>query len=101
MRTRNMTTGSPAKLIFAVALPLMLGNVFQQLYTVVDTAVVGNVLGVTALAALGASDWFNWMCMSIVQGLAQGFSIPIAQAFGADDGPALRKNVASAILLAA
>ena len=101
MRTRNMTTGRPARLIFSVALPLMLGNVFQQLYTVVDTAVVGNVLGVSALAALGASDWFNWMFMSIVQGFAQGFSIPLAQAFGAEDVPSLRKIVASAAVLAA
>lgn len=101
MRTRNMTAGKPAGLIFSVALPLMLGNVFQQMYTVVDTAVVGNVLGVSALAALGASDWFNWMFLSIVQGFAQGFSIPIAQTFGADDLPSLRKNVASATLLSA
>lgn len=101
MHTRNMTVGSPAGLIFSVALPLMLGNVFQQMYTVVDTAVVGNVLGVSALAALGASDWFNWMFLSIVQGFAQGFSIPIAQTFGADDLPSLRKNVASATMLSA
>ncbi len=85
-----MTTGRPAGLILSVALPLMLGNVFQQMYTVVDTAVVGNVLGVTALAALGASDWFNWMFLSIMQGFAQGFSIPIAQEFGADNPAALR-----------
>lgn len=96
-----MTAGKPAPLIFSVALPLMLGNVFQQMYTVVDTAVVGNVLGVSALAALGASDWFNWTFMSIVQGFAQGFSIPIAQTFGADDLPSLRRNVASAAVLAA
>lgn len=101
MRTRNMTAGKPAGLILSVALPLMLGNVFQQMYTVVDTAVVGNVLGVSALAALGASDWFNWMFLSIVQGFTQGFSIPIAQTFGADDLPSLRKNVASAIMLSA
>ena len=56
-----MTEGSPAKLLITFALPLMVGNVFQQLYTVVDTAVVGQVVGVSALAALGAADWLNWM----------------------------------------
>ena len=101
MKIRNMTAGRPAGLILSVALPLMLGNVFQQMYTVVDTAVVGNVLGVTALAALGASDWFNWMFLSIMQGFAQGFSIPIAQEFGADNPEALRRNIASAIRQAA
>jgi len=101
LKTRNMTAGTPWKLILAVALPLMLGNVFQQLYTVVDTAVVGNVLGVNALAALGASDWFNWMFLSVIQGLTQGFAIPIAQEYGANNLPALRKNVATAIKLAA
>jgi hypothetical protein len=63
----------------------MLGNVFQQLYTVVDTMVVGKGVGMNALAALGSSDWFNWMLLSMVQGFAQGFAIPMAQAFGADD----------------
>ena len=101
MKTKNMTAGTPWKLILAVALPLMLGNVFQQLYTVVDTAIVGNVLGVNALAALGASDWFNWMFLMIIQGLTQGFTIPVAQEYGAGDMPALRRNVATAIKLSA
>lgn len=58
---KDMTSGSPLKLIVTFALPLMLGNIFQQLYTVVDTMVVGNALGVDALAALGATDWLYWM----------------------------------------
>ena len=56
---KNMTQGRPVTLLITFALPLMLGNVFQQLYTVVDTAVVGQGLGVQALAALGACDWLN------------------------------------------
>ena len=80
-----MTEGSPAKLLITFALPLMVGNVFQQLYTVVDTAVVGQVVGVSALAALGAADWLNWMVLGIIQGLTQGFSILMAQHFGAKD----------------
>ena len=99
MKTRNMTEGSPIRLILAVAFPLMLGNVFQQLYTVVDTQVVGVVEGVAALAALGSSDWFLWLFTGMVQGFAQGFSIPMAQAFGAGDIKALKKSVGNAATL--
>ena len=70
---KNMTTGSPARLFLAFSLPLMVGNVFQQLYTVVDTMVVGRVLGTLALAAVGTVAWFNWMFMGIITGLPQGF----------------------------
>ena len=101
MKTRDMTAGSPVKLILLTALPLMLGNVFQQLYTVVDTAVVGKGIGMEALAALGSADWFNWMWLSVAQGLAQGFAIPVAQAFGAKDYDDLRASLGSAVLLAA
>ena len=69
---KNMTTGSPARLFLAFSLPLMVGNVFQQLYTVVDTMVVGRVLGTSALAAVGTVDWFNWMFLGIITGLTQG-----------------------------
>ena len=100
MQVKNMTEGNPIRLILSVALPLMVGNIFQQLYTVVDAQVVGTVEGVGALAALGASDWFYWMYLGIVQGLAQGFTIPMAQTFGAKDYPALRKNVGNSIVLA-
>lgn len=100
MKVRNMTEGKPVRLILSVALPLMLGNIFQQLYTVVDAQVVGGIVGVSALAALGASDWFNWLLLGVIQGLAQGFTIPMAQAFGAGDHARLRKNIGNAILLA-
>ena len=82
-QTRPMTEGRPVSLIFTFALPLMIGNVFQQFYTVVDTMVVGKALGVHALAALGAADWMNWMMLGIIQGLTQGFGILMAQHFGA------------------
>ena len=98
---KSMTTGKPIKLIFAFALPLMIGNVFQQLYTVVDTMVVGQVLGVKALAALGASDWLNWMMLGIIQGFAQGFSILMAQEFGAGNIQRLKKVVGNAVVLSA
>lgn len=96
-----MTAGKPASLIFRFALPLMLGNVFQQLYTVVDTAVVGKALGVGALAALGATDWLNWLMLSMIQGLTQGFGILMAQSFGARQMDKLRGSVAASVLLSA
>lgn len=97
---KNMTEGNPGKLIFAFAIPLMAGNVFQQLYTVVDTMVVGKFLGVQALAALGAAEWLNWMMLGTIQGFTQGFGIQMAQDFGAQDYKRLRKTVGSSALLA-
>ena len=99
MRTQNMTEGRPLPLIMKVALPLMAGSLFQQLYTVVDAAVVGRGIGLSALAALGSADWFNWLWLSLAVGLAQGFAIPIAQAFGADDMPDLRRWAGTAVVL--
>ena len=99
MRTRDMTEGQPLRLILVVALPLMLGSVFQQLYTVVDAAVVGRGIGLEALAALGSADWFTWLWISLAQGLTQGFAIPIAQAFGARDMQDLRRWTGSAAVL--
>ena len=100
-RIQNMTQGSPARLIFSFAIPLMLGNAFQQFYTVVDTAIVGQALGVHALAALGASDWLNWLVLGVIQGFAQGFSIHMAQRFGADDHEGLNRSIGGTITLAA
>lgn len=100
-RIQNMTSGNPAKLIFSFAIPLMLGNVFQQLYTVVDTAIVGQALGVYALAAMGAADWLNWLVLGMVQGFAQGFSIYMSQRFGADDREGLNRSIGATVTLAA
>lgn len=94
-----MTQGSPLRLIITFALPLMAGNVFQQLYTVVDTAVVGQVVGVGALASLGAADWLNWMVLGIIQGLTQGFSILMAQNFGAEDHRGLSRSIGTSVTL--
>ena len=98
-RTLNMTTGSPVKLLFSFALPLMFGNIFQQLYTVVDIAIVGRGVGMTALAALGTVDWLNWMMVGIAQGFTQGFCIRMSQRFGAKDPEGLKKVLGNAILL--
>ena len=100
-RTLNMTTGSPMKLLFSFALPLMFGNIFQQLYTVVDTAIVGRGVGMTALAALGTVDWLNWMMLGIAQGFTQGFCIRMSQRFGAQDIDGLKRTLGTSVLLTA
>lgn len=98
-RTLNMTHGSPIKLLFSFALPLMFGNIFQQLYTVVDTAIVGQGVGMHALAALGTVDWLNWMMLGIAQGFTQGFCIRMSQRFGAQDTEGLKATLGNSILL--
>ena len=99
VRVKDMTSGTPWKELLAFALPLMLGNVFQQLYTVMDSIIVGQGIGVNALAALGAADWFNWMVIGMATGFAQGFSILIAQQFGAKDYKNMRRTVAASYML--
>ena len=100
-KTRTMTEGKPLPLIVSFALPLMLGNIFQQMYTVVDTMVVGKALHVQALAALGASDWLNWLMIGLVQGLTQGFAILMAQEFGAKRMEDLKHTIGSSVVLSA
>lgn len=99
-KTMDMTNGKPLKLLIMFALPLMAGNIFQQMYTMVDTAIVGNGVGVEALASLGAADWLNWMILGMATGFTQGFSILISQAFGAKDEKKLNCAVMMSIILA-
>ena len=82
---KKMTNGSPLKLIFLFAMPLMFGNILQQLYTMIDTMVVGQFVGVDALASIGAADWINWALLGIVMGFTQGFSIRVSHTYGAQD----------------
>lgn len=100
-KVKDMTSGSPGKLIMQFAIPLMLGNVCQQLYTMVDTIVVGQVAGVQALAALGAVEWIMWLIIGIITGMTQGFSILLAQHFGAQKKEELKKTMAHSYLLTA
>lgn len=100
-KVKDMTTGKPLPLIISFALPLMVGNIFQQLYTVVDTMVVGKALGVDALAALGATDWLYWMLLGMIQGVTQGFGILMAREFGAKQFDSLRHVVGSSTSLSA
>ena len=100
-KTLNMTQGNPLKLLIRFSLPLMFGNVFQQLYTVVDTAIVGKGVGMAALAALGGVDWLNWMMLGIAQGFTQGFSVRVSQKFGEEDIPGLHRFMGQSALLSA
>ena len=100
-KVKDLTSGSPGKLILLLAVPLMLGNIFQQFYTMVDTMVVGQVVGVKALAALGAVDWIVWMILGIASGMTQGFSILVSQYYGAQKWDGLKKAVARSYILTA
>lgn len=95
----NMTKGRPLSLLLLFALPLMFGNVFQQLYTVVDTAIVGQGVSMQALAALGTVDWLNWMIFSIAQGFSQGISILVSQKFGEGDSKSIPKIAGEGAML--
>jgi len=95
-----MTQGKAGKLLLSFALPLMLGNLFQQMYTLVDTAIVGRGVGLDALAALGTVDWLNWMFLGIATGFTQGFSVRISQKYGEGDMDGLRHVVGQSAFLA-
>lgn len=97
--TREMTSGSPLKLILSFAVPLLLGMLFQQFYSMVDTIIVGKSLGVDQLAGVGSTGAINFMIIGFCNGVCSGFAIPIAQSFGAKDYKRLRKFVANAAWL--
>ena len=99
--SKALTTGSPWRVILVFAVPLLVGNVVQQLYQVVDAIVVGRHLGVEALAAVGATGSLLFLLLGFAWGLTSGFAIPTAQAFGAGDAAAVRRSVASGTLLTA
>ena len=99
--TKDMTTGSPARLLFGFALPLMIGNIFQQFYTIVDTIIVGQGVGMPALASIGAADWLNWLFLWMAAGMTQGFSILFAHHYGGKDEQSLHKSVGNAVVLTA
>lgn len=98
-RIKDMTKGSPSKLICTFALPLILGNLGQQFYMIVDTVIVSQGVGLDALAALGATDWTYCLFLWSVQALTQGFSVKITQKFGEKDYEGLRTAVHMSVLL--
>ncbi len=92
-----MTVGNPTKDILRFALPLILGYILQQMYLIIDAAIVGRWIGVGALAAVGASSSIMFLVMGFCNGSCAGFAIPIAQAFGAKDYHKMRVYVANAV----
>ena len=96
---KDMTIGSPMRLILEFALPLLLGMLFQQVYSLMDTIIVGKALGVNALAAVGATGSITFLIIGFCLGVCSGFGLPIAQRFGAKDYKSLKKYVGNSYVL--
>lgn len=94
-----MTQGKPYKIILLFALPLMLGNLFNQLYYTVDSVIVGRFVGTNALSAVGSTDWLNYLFMSIIMLFPQGFGILIAKTYGKKDKENLNKVIQNSLFL--
>ncbi len=99
--TKNLTVGPPVRLIVVFTLPLLVGNLFQQLYAVTDAIVVGRLLGVDALASVGASGSLQFLLFGFAMGASAGLGIPVARAFGAGDLAGVRRAVATGVLVSA
>ncbi len=96
---RDLTTGTPAKLIFLFTIPLLVGNIFQQFYNMVDMIIVGQTIGKEALAAVGATGSITFLIIGFAQGLTAGLSIITAQRFGAQDFRGVMKSFAVATII--
>ena len=92
---KDMTSGSPAKLILGFFVPMVFGLLFQQLYNMVDTIIVGKYLGVEALASVGSTGSINFMIIGFCMGVCNGFAIPVAQKFGEKNFSQLRRFAAN------
>lgn len=95
----DMTSGNPVKLLLLFSIPLLIGNVFQQFYNMVDTIIVGRFVGVDALAAVGSTSSMVFLVNGFATGLTSGFAVLVSQRFGDKDDKGLRKAVASAVVL--
>ncbi|STP29004.1 MATE efflux family protein [Enterococcus durans] len=96
---RDLTKGSPAKLILMFTVPLLIGNVFQQFYNMVDMIIVGQTLGKNALAAVGATGSLTFLIIGFAQGLTAGLAIITAQRYGAKDYRGLKKSFAASVVI--
>ena len=97
--TKDLTVGSPMRLILGFALPTLFGMLFQQLYNLVDAMIVGKLLGSAALAAVGATGSINFFVIGFCMGVCSGFAIPVAQRMGAGEPSKMRRYVANAAWL--
>lgn len=95
----DMTKGSPAKLITRFIVPIIIGNIFQQFYSMVDTIIVGRFIGVKALAAVGATGTISFLIFGFTQGLTTGFTVLTAQRYGAGDAEGMKKSIGNAAFL--
>ena len=98
-KTRDMTVGSPLRLILGFAIPVILGTLFQQFYSMMDSIIVGKTLGVDALAGVGSTGSINFLIIGFCNGVCSGFAVPVAHQFGAGDEKGLRRYVANAAWL--
>ena len=97
--TKDMTTGNPLKLILFFTVPILIGNIFQQFYNMVDAIIVGQFLGADALGAVGAVSSLMFLIQGFANGVAQGFGVAVSHAFGAKDMKLLRHYVALSLML--
>jgi len=97
--TKSMTSGNPAKLILFFSLPLIVGNIFQQFYSMADTVIVGRTLGVNALAAVGCTGSITFFVFGFVGGFTTGLSIITSQYFGAENMIGVKRSFAASIIL--
>lgn len=97
--TKDLTAGQPLKIIFSFAVPVFLGYLFQQFYNLVDTIIVGQFLGVQALAAVGSTGSLNFLIIGFCMGLCSGFAIPVAQRFGGADYTSMRQLIFNSWIL--
>lgn len=96
---KDMTVGDPQKIILNFTIPVFIGNVFQQVYSMADTVIVGKFVGTKALAAVGATGTINFLILGFLLGLTAGFTVLTAQKFGAGDMESMRKTVGNAAIL--
>jgi putative MATE family efflux protein len=99
--TKDLTHGSPAKLIIFFTIPLLIGNIFQQFYSMADTLIVGRTLGVNSLAAVGCTGGISFLILGFAQGVTAGLSIITAQRFGAEDNDGVRRSFTTSIVISA
>lgn len=98
---KEMTAGKPGKMILNFTIPIFIGNIFQQLYSMADTVIVGKFVGNEALAAVGACGTLMFLIIGFLLGLTAGFTVITAQHYGAGNLQAMRQSVASGAILSA
>ena len=94
---KDMTQGTPWKLLLQFAVPLFIGNIFQQLYNMVDSIIVGNYVSSNALGAIGTTNSLHFFFFSLVGGLSVGIGIIVAQFFGAENEEKVKDTIGNAI----